>query len=374
MKTVAFHLRAFPIPSEAFVVEQARSLRRYRAIFLAREVLQPTPFDCLPLVPGLPPTLTRKLFAFAPGAWAWGGSKALSDVDLIHAHFGPNGAYALSTARQLRVPLVVTFHGFDATLRRSELLWRQGIYGLYYLLHQRQLKRRASKVIAVSRFLAEKLVQMGFSSNQIEQHYIGVDLQRFQPLPENLRTRDVVCVARLTRSKGIAELISAFASIAADLPDSKLRLIGSGPCRQEFELLANELGIKSRIIFEGTMPHAQVAGTVRRCALSVLASKTGADGWQEAFGLASIEAAAAGLPVIVSKHGGLPETVVNNETGLLVPEGNVGELAAAMLAIMRDDAGRVSMGRAGRHRVTELFDLTRQTAKLECIYDQAHVQ
>lgn len=371
MRTVGIHLRAFPIPSEAFVVEQARTLTRHRPVFLVREILAANEFECREFVATTPRGAGSKIFAFAPGAWAWGGRSALADLHLIHAHFGPNGAYAMPVAHQLKLPLLVTFHGFDATLRTSELLFNQGVFGLYYILNQRRLRRRASKVIAVSKFLASRLVAMGFSSQQIEQHYIGVDLQRFKPMPAFQRSRDIVCVARLTHAKGIADLIRAFASVHAQLDGSKLRLIGAGPCRQEFESLAAILGVADQVVFHGTMAHHLVAEVVRGCALSVLASKTGSDGWQEAFGLASIEAAAAGLPVIVTKHGGLPETVVDNETGLSVAEGDVKRLASSILAIMRDDAGRTAMGEAGRKRVVQSFDLYRQTSQLEDIYKEA---
>lgn len=366
-RRVGIHLRAFPIASEAFVVEQARTLTSFCPEFLVRELLRR---DSGQAVRAIDSRWQRRLFALAPGAWAYGGRQALTGLDLIHAHFGPNGVYALPISEALGIPLVVTFHGFDATVGRREMALNRGVFGLKYVLGLPRLKRRGARFLAVSDFLLGKLHEMGMPEDRCVRHYVGVDPERFSPLAAEQRSRDIVCVGRLVVTKGIGDLIEAFAQIAPRVPDTRLRLVGDGAGRAQFEQLVAERGLQSRVIFEGAQPHQRVAEMVREGAVSVLASRTGLDGSQESFGLASIEAAAAGLPVIVTRHGGLPETVVEGTTGLVIPEAQPGLLADALLQLLRDEALRTRMGEAGRRHVEQKFNLALQTQALEQIYHE----
>lgn len=369
---VGIHVNAFPIPSEAFVIEQARTLTSFHPVFLVRQQLrEDVSLDCRPIQLGNRGKLKKRVFALFPGAWAWGGMQSIGRLSLMHAHFGPNGVYALPIARELRVPLVVTFHGFDATVSRYSLLTKSGLFGIRYLAGMGRLQREGARFIAVSKFLQERLIGLGFPPDRIRQHYIGVDPQRFTPLPAAERSLDIVCVGRLMEAKGIGDLIQAFSRIARAFPESRLRLIGDGPDRQKFVSLAADCKLSDRVRFEGVMPHTDVAELVRRCAVSVLVSKRGANAWEEAFGLASIEAAAAGLPVVVSTNGGLPETVLHGETGFVVTEGDINGIADALTRLLSDAAMREQMGRAGRARVLQDFNLPRQTQLLEDIYLEA---
>lgn len=368
VRRVGIHLRAFPIASEAFVVEQARALRSFRPEFLVRELLR---LDSGMSVRAIDPHWRRRLFALAPGAWAYGGREELNGLDLMHAHFGPNGVYALPISKALGIPLVVTFHGFDVTSDLKLLARDGGLFGARYVRGLPRLRNQGSRFIAVSKFIQGRLEGMQFPLNRIRQHYIGVDLSRFSPTQLEDRTLDVVCVGRLVAAKGIGELIRAFAKVANRFPESRLRLIGEGRERPVFQAMATELGLDTRIRFEGTMPHAQVADVVRHSAVAVLVSKTGIDGSQEAFGLAAIEASACGIPIIVSRHGGLPETVDDGESGLVVPEASVDALADALNQLLSSGAMREKMGIAGRAKTERSFDLYKQTEKLEEIYHEA---
>ncbi|MES3020109.1 MAG: glycosyltransferase [Pseudomonadota bacterium] len=369
---VAIHVNVYPLPSEVFVREQARALVRFAPTMFVRRQLGPS--DGLPCEticgPGGARGWAAKAFALRPGAWAWGGRRAFAGVTLVHAHFGPNGVYALPLARALGVPLVVSFHGFDATVRAGAFA-RAGLAGLAYLAGLPELKRRAARVIAVSDFLAGRLRAMGFPEGAIRRHYVGVDPERFAPLAAAERSLDVVCVARLVAAKGIEELLRAFAAVAPRFPESRLRLVGAGPCAARYADLAGALGLGGRVVFHGALAHEAVARVVARCAVSVLASKTGANGSQEAFGLGAIEAAAAGLPAIVSDNGGLPETVEHGVTGVVVGAARVDQLADALATLLGDAALRARFGAAGRARVLAHFALGPQTRKLEDIYCEA---
>jgi colanic acid/amylovoran biosynthesis glycosyltransferase len=370
-RRVGIHLRSFPVASEAFVMEQARTLTRFDPVLLVRQQTAPCTLPIRALSDASHGGWRRRLFALAPGAWAFGGPQALKDLDLLHAHFGPNGAYALPMARRLGLPLVTTFHGFDATVDRRNLLTEHGLYGLRFVVSLPRLRREGRLFLAVSDFLRDRLLALGFPERRVRRHYIGVDIDRFVPLPLEQRRPDIVCVARLTHAKGVGDLIRAFARVAARHPNCRLRLVGAGPQRAAFEQLCSELEVQRQVVFEGTMPHERVAALLRRCSVGVLASRRGRDGWQEAFGLAAIEAAAAGLPVLVTRNGGLPEAVEQDRTGAVVDEGDVAAMADCLDQWLSQPTMAERMGAAGRRRVQQRFSLRVQTTILEEHYLEA---
>ena len=150
--SVGIHANIFPLHSEAFVIEQARTLKRFKPVmFVRKQIRLVDEFECHS-IPDCNHEWRRKAFALYPGIWAWGGLQAFADISLLHAHFGPNGVYALPLSTSLKIPLVVTFHGFDATVRTRDHYLRGGISGIRYLLGLPSLKRKAARVIAVSKF------------------------------------------------------------------------------------------------------------------------------------------------------------------------------------------------------------------------------
>lgn len=366
---VGIHVQTLPIPSEAFVLEQARSLTKFRPVMLPCHLLGPVGIECRAIQTSADRGLwRRRALAVWPGPWAWGGRAALADLSLIHAHFGPSGTVALPVARALDIPLVVTFHGYDATVRRWEMLKGGGVRDIRFMMFRKKLAEQSAALIAVSKYLKSILIQDGYPEQKIFQHYIGVDLERFQPTPENNRRPEIICVGRLMEAKGIADLIKAFHSLPSRHADKRLVLIGQGQDRPMFERLAIELGVSDRVEFAGTMPHTEVAGRVANSMLSVLFSHQGRNGWNEAFGLASIEAQACGVPSVVSDNGGLPETIVDGQTGIVVPQRDWKALGGVLEELLDDHSRCLEMGRNGRRHVEKNFNLHRQSQNLEYIY------
>src|SRR5260370_29828096 len=152
---------------------------------------------------------------------------------LLHAHFGPDGATSLPLTRQMNIPLVVTFHGYDASL--SSESFRESRWGRRYLRDRNILKREAAGFIAVSDFVAVKLRAQGFPAEKIQPHYIGVDTPKFTPDPKIKRDNTVLFVGRLVEKKGCELLIRAMESVQAQMPNAELVIIGDGPLRETLE-------------------------------------------------------------------------------------------------------------------------------------------
>jgi glycosyltransferase involved in cell wall biosynthesis len=356
------------LPSEVFIAEQARALRTFVPLLVGR-VLGGKPCAGLSYhVPAagalkqLSCVLRRDPRLFLP-------ELAKARPVLIHAHFGVEAVYGMELAQRLGVPLVTTFHGFDATMKRTELLASRKPSWIHYLLKRGELKRRGDLFICVSQSIRAKLLELGFPAERTRLHHIGVDTAAFESSAAERKEPIVLHVARLVEKKGTAYLLEAFARIAGAHAGARLVVIGAGPLRERLEQRAAELGIGARVVWLGALPHAQVRQWLRRAAVFCLPSCTAASGDAEGLPISVLEAAASGTPVIATQHGGIPEAVEHGTSGLLVPERDACALADALDALLSSESLQRGMGTAARRVAESRFDLQRQTHALERLYE-----
>ena len=358
--------------SEPFIAQQAEQLRRYEPLYVGRLRYgdPPAGAECLALedlVRGSPlPLAAWQIITRETRSYL----RLLGDrrPALIHAHFGVNGVYALPLARRLAVPLVTTFHGFDATLTTAALLFGSPEWAQYRLLRGR-LARDGALFLCVSSYIRDLVLAMGFPEQRTRVHYIGVDCEAIRSRDPGEETPTILHVARLVEFKGTRYLIRAFAAVAAARPQIRLVIIGDGPLNRRLRALARSLGLAERVVFLGARPHAEVLGWMRKAAMLVLPSVLTATRRTEGLGMVLLEAAASGVPVIGSRQGGIPEAVIDGRTGFLVPERDADALARRMLELLDDSEARHRMGAEGRAHVERNFNVHRQTAVLEDLYD-----
>jgi glycosyltransferase involved in cell wall biosynthesis len=286
---------------------------------------------------------------------------------LVHAHFGPSAVVALPLVQHLRVPLIVTFHGYDATVRQECANKFHYTFRAYWR-KKALLQHRASLFIAVSEFIRKKLLEQGYPNDRILVHYIGVDTEFFQADPSVSRRPIVLFAARLMEKKGCEYVIRAMEKVQASHPSWELVIIGDGPLRQSLEQLAREK--LRRFRFLGVQPAAVIRDWMNQSNVFCVPSVVARDGDAEGFGLVFAEAQAMGLPVVSFASGGVPEAVAHGEAGLLAPEQDWGVLAKHLCLLVNSPDLRRRMGDAGRKRVCAKFDLMTQTKKLEEIYRQ----
>jgi len=371
----------YPVVSEAFIREQVGAMRRYRPIIVARSW---TGGAASAAGAGSPPrvlvgggasgvrgrlartayaaTASPRLFARARTGWP--------PLALIHAHFGPDASYALPLAEQLGVPLIATFHGWDVTLPDRSYRWRGSLTTWQYLLRRDALRAHGAAFVAVSDYIRGRLLALGFPADRIVRLYVGVDVDAFHPASEPAAERYIFSAARHTPQKGVETLLRAFARIAPRFPDLHLVQVGAGPLTGRLHHVAGRLGIAGRVRFLGAQPHEVVRRLMQQAALVALTSETPPNGQQEALGLVLNEAGACGLPVVATRHGGMPEAVIDGETGLLRAERDERGIADAFTALLSDRALAERMGERGRALVGDVFNLRTQTAALEALYDR----
>jgi len=228
--------------------------------------------------------------------------------------------------------------------------------------------KKASRVIAVSRHEASQLVALGVDGERVRVIPNGVDVREFarSPLAQAHDTAIVgLFVGRIDPDqKGLDTLVRAVALLPAS-PRLQIRLVGEdwgGTDRLRF--LAQRLGVADRLTFVGKLSRPDLLREYARAQFFVLPSIF------EPFGIVLLEAMAAGLPVVASRVGGIPEIVQEGRTGLLVDPGNPGALAEALRLLLRDEVRRKSMGRDARERVTR-YDWDLIVPRILSVYTEA---
>lgn len=359
--------------SEPFITQQAEHLTRFRPVYLGRSRFGSSPEGAHSFA--LEDIATQRRFSRRlwqvltrdprPYMDLLGGQRPL----LLHAHFGVEGVYALPLARKLGVPLITTFHGFDATTSTNALLRSGSPSWINYACFRRQLAQEGDLFLCVSEYIRQRVIELGFPEKRTHVHYIGIDTQALQPRRAEEENPVVLHVARLVEKKGTEYLIRAFAHVAAQIPEVELVIVGEGPLRAPLETLAKSLRIEERIRFLGAKPHADVLSLIRKAAMLVLPSVTARSGDTEGLGMVLLEAAAQGVPIIGTRHGGIPEAVDDTKTGYLVPERDSNLLAERMHVLLKNSTLRHDMGREARRMCETRFNIQDQSKKLESYYD-----
>jgi glycosyltransferase involved in cell wall biosynthesis len=292
---------------------------------------------------------------------------------LIHTH-GARAAvatwFALRLARRARMPWVHSVHGFvtphHAQPRRFMQQQVERIVARSWCAILTGSRDEQAAIIAARIGRAEDVVV-------IPQ---GVDTARFAALTASDRqsarralalddtTLVVLSVCRLDRPRDFPTLLHAFANLARAYPDARLLIVGAGPERPSIEALAAQLGLVERMILAG-LQHNPAPFYV---AADIFVSTS--YGW-EAFGIATVEAQAAGLPVVVTDAGGAAEAFDPGNTGLLVPVRDAHALGTALRQLATDPARRRAMGQAGRSLVQNRFAIEPMVEAVVGLYRRA---
>jgi glycosyltransferase involved in cell wall biosynthesis len=267
------------------------------------------------------------------------------EIDLVQCSTpGPVGLAGLVAGRLAGVPVIGQFHTdvpeYAARLTGDPVVAAiVGRYvGWFYGL--------VDEVLAPSLAVAERLAALGVPASKVRRIPRGIDLDLFSPARRNEHAFEsfglngepkVLYVGRLSREKGLDELVAGFRGLADDIPTAKLLLIGDGPYGAE--LRRESIGdLGGRVIFTGEVIGERLAEMLASSDIFVYPSET------ETFGNAIVEAQAAGVPVIVASRGAASENVIDGVTGLVVDARNPAEICAAMRVLLGDPARRKQMG------------------------------
>jgi glycosyltransferase involved in cell wall biosynthesis/phosphoheptose isomerase len=296
--------------------------------------------------------------------WVEQDWRAHGDPTVVHAHFWMSGLAALRAGRARGVPVVQTFHALGSVKRRF-----QGAADTSppeRLAHERDIARDVDLVVATCADEVAELAHMRVPTEHVRVVPCGVDTKHFTPdgdAPRHPGQR-LLLVGRMVERKGFDVAIRAL----AELPDTVHLLIAGGPAAEQLDCdpearrlraVAAEVGVEDRVVMTGQLAHDDMPA-VYRSADVVLATP-----WYEPFGITPLEAAACGRPLVGSAVGGLLDSVVDGETGRLVPARDPHALAEGIREVLDHPANAARWGAAARARAVTRYDWSVVTAQTE---------
>ena len=280
--------------------------------------------------------------------------------DIIHCQYGTIGKNLVFLKEIMDVKIFTSFRGYDLTSFVNES--HPTVY--------EELLKRGDAFLPVCEYFAKKLQKLGCPPERIHVHYSGIDTAKFKfrERPMDDREIRIFTVGRLTEKKGMEYSIKAVAKVAAQYPAIQYVIVGEGPLRSQLEDLIHKLGMEKHIRLAGALPSDEVRELMNRADIFILASVTAESGDQEGIPVSLKEAMATGLPVISTRHSGIPELVQDGVSGFLVPERDVDALAEKCEYLVVHPQRRAEMGRAGREFVEENFEISKLNQKLVELY------
>ncbi len=279
--------------------------------------------------------------------------------DVVIAQFGPRSFEFFDFPGKL----ATCFRGYDISrqLRRK----KQGYYdGLW---------ERGDLFLPVCRYFQERLVTLGCPADKIEVLHSAIDCRKFRFQPRHLATGDpvrIISVGRLVEKKGFIYALECIAGLAARGVSLEYNLIGHGPLEDELRDRIRELGIGEIVRFPGPLAHEDVVKNLETSHICLMPSVTAEDGNQEGIPNVLKEAMAMGLPVVSTRHAGIPELVQDGVSGYLVAERDSTALATALLQLIERPQQWGAMGQAGRVMIEKEFAVDGNYAKLESLLEK----
>lgn len=323
---------------------------------------------CLRLLPGhlRSPWLFGKLLAVIPKGLAAGARARELGIERIHAHFITTPTtVALLAAEVAGVPFTATAHAFDITSRHPKR-----VNGSVLLKC-----RRAEAIVTISEYNRADMLRRWpeLESERLEVIYNGIDTSAFAPRTgarplESGGALRVLSVSSLNAKKGFEYLVRAVALLRGEETEVLLDIYGDGPDRAMLTELITTLGVEEHVRLHGTIDQDRVAALCREADVFVLASvpldSDDADGLPTVL----IEALSAELPTVSTQVTGIPEIVVDGETGLCVPPRDPAAIARALRWMREHPAEAREMGSAGRRLVLRQFDRQRAARRLDTLW------
>ena len=374
---VASYCTTFLKPEMLHIYRQVTGLRRYSTFVVTRERKGEGefPFGDIEVLPRARKNFVKRFWlkhvARKPPVYYRGELQVILKMlerrpaDLMHIYFGHTGVHLLPFVEEWAKPCVVSFHGMDIQERPQQ----EG-----YDAQMRALLQRVPLVLARSRSLFAALEKWGCPREKLRLNRTGIPLGQFpfqqRPMPADGSWR-FVQACRLVAKKGLGTALRAFAKFHALHPKARFCIAGDGPMKAELEAMLGELGLREAVELRGFLSQADLAALFARSHVFLHPSEMPPDQNQEGVPNSMLEAMATGLPVLATTHGGIPEAVTHERTGLLVPERDDAALFTAMQHVTAETDFLYILGQAAARAVREEFEQGRAIEKLEGFYDEA---
>ena len=278
----------------------------------------------------------------------------------------PIGTVAYLIEKFFKIPYFVSTHGMDIMLpqrsaRKEKLMMK--------------ILEQAKFLTANSQFTRNQMVKLGISEDKVEVIYPAGHIkqtnevgnkERVERLKKSLKLEGkkvLLTVGRLVERKGQDLVIKALPRLLENLPDLVYLIIGSGPYRKNLESEVNDLKLNQKVIFVSNASDEDLGAYYQLADAFVMPTRD-VEGDIEGFGIVYLEAMSFGLPVVAGRSGGVPEVVIDGQTGLLVNPTNISDISQKIFEVLADIEKSKELVKKGQAKILEEFNWPKQTAKL----------
>ena len=282
-------------------------------------------------------------------------------INVVLAEYGPTAVAVFRICKHLQIPMVVHFHGFDACERNTIEKFGEKYKTVF---------EYSAAIVAVSNKMVTDLVALGCPKEKIHLSTYGPSSDFFQTTPEPL-SKQFTAIGRFVEKKAPHLTLAAFKIVQEKYPETKLVMIGSGELLPVCKHLATLWEIQNNVQFLGVLSPDNIRKELSHSIAFVQHSVIASNGDTEGTPVAVLEASAASLPIIATKHAGINDVVIHGQTGLLMEEYDVKKMAEYMIELIEQPDLAREMGDNGRKFIKEHFTLEKNLSELTHIIKSA---
>lgn len=279
-------------------------------------------------------------------------------INVILAQYGPLGCSIMDACYETNTPLIVHFHGFDASEYATFKKYSHSYKKLFSI---------AKHIIVVSNVMKEELKRLGAAEEKFFYNPYGVDINLFDGTDPEKNPPLFVYVGRFAPKKAPDLTIRAFSEVHKEIKESQLIMVGNGPLLESCKKFVSQLNLQHSVIFKGVLTPLEIKNTLSISRAFVQHSVRAIDGDMEGTPNTILEASAMCLPIVSTRHSGITEAVIHNKTGFLVKEHDYKDMARYMIILAKDPILAKVMGMNGRKHMVDNYLLSYRMNRLNAL-------
>ncbi len=287
-------------------------------------------------------------------------------TDVIHCNYGHNGLKFIDIVEKTKLPLILHFHGIDASMHLKDESFKNKLPKLFNV---------AKAIIVVSDDMKDRLLPFVNNKEKIEVIPYGTDLQKILNYPEIKKENkkiNILHLGRITPKKGVLDLVKVFKNIISTIKSNvQLDIVGAGEEFDELKKFVENNGLSDKVILHGALQHNQALNVLNKADIFVLNSRVAPNGDREGFPNVIIEAMAAECAIVSTYHAGIPMAITNEKEGLLVEEKNNEQLEKAILRLIENPDERKIFARNAKEKAINNFSVEKMIERYNELYEKA---
>ncbi|MFN7044603.1 MAG: glycosyltransferase [Flavobacterium sp.] len=280
-------------------------------------------------------------------------------IQVVLAQYGPTSHRILKICKHLNIPLITHFHGYDASVKSV----------IHNCNQYKEVFEYSSYIVAVSKEMEKDLRNLGCPLEKLIYNVYGPDLI-FQNTNAIFKTNQFIAIGRFVNKKAPYYTILAFEKVVKKFPDSNLIIGGNGELYETCVNLVKYLKIEDNVSFPGVLSREEFKENLQNSLAFVQHSITAQSGDKEGTPVAILEACSAGIPVVSTLHAGIPDVIIEGETGFLVEEHDVEMMAEKMITLIENKELAKSMGAKSKERIMSKFSMKKHLDILDELIDK----